>query len=220
MIVSAAICPHPPLLVHRPGDTEDRAMTVLRAAVLDAVRTMLAQGPDRVVVVGASDEITLPVDESHGGSLRAYGLQVYAGGQRQSLSLAHTVGAWLLDQAGWTGSRAYVASATHFEGRIALLAMADGSAKVSELSPAGPDPRSVGFQQGISDALRDGDAAALANIEPELSRALWSTAVPGLSALGEMVEADTTKGTELTAQLRYDSAPFGVSYWAADWVIG
>jgi hypothetical protein len=28
-----------------------------------------------------------------------------------------------------------------------------------------------------------------------------------------------TKGADVTAQLRWDGAPFGVGYWVADWTI-
>jgi hypothetical protein len=105
MLVAAAVCPHPPLLVPavaagaagEAGAGAAREVADLRAACLDAVRHLYEVAPDRVVVVGAGREAGA-WDERAGGSLAGFGVPVAAGGPEVVLPLSLTIGAWLLDE--------------------------------------------------------------------------------------------------------------------------
>ena len=113
MLVAAAVCPHPPLLVPgvaagATGETDD-----LRAACDAAVAAMVATGPDLVVVVGAADRMG-PFGTGAWGSLRAYGVRSTSAARRgrsdaevaptPTLPLSLTLGRWLLDRAPSTGA--------------------------------------------------------------------------------------------------------------------
>ena len=194
------------------GAVDDLA--ALRSACDAAVSAILATDPDRVVVIGAG-EPGEDRDESAGGTFAPYGLDLHAGGTGTGLPLSLTVGAWLLDRAGWTGPRTYSTGVPDVGGRVALLVMADGSAKRSTSAPGFLDDRAEAYDASIATALRNGDSAALASLDLDLGAELWAAGAPPLRTLGEL-----TKDADITANLRVDVAPFGVGYWVADWVLG
>jgi hypothetical protein len=193
------------------GAVDDLA--VLRSACEAAVSTLLALQPDRVIVIGAG-ELGVDRDESAGGTLAPYGLDMHVGGNGSELPLSLTVGAWLLDRAGWSGPRTYSTSTPDVGGRVALLVMADGSAKRSTSAPGFFDDRAEAYDASIAAALAQGDAEALASLDAELGAELWAAGTPALRTLGKL-----TKGADIAANLRVDVAPFGVGYWVADWVL-
>ena len=113
MLVAAAVCPHPPLLIPAAmgaaglGDSgsagvgrhdADAELRELRACCADAVADLLAAGPDLLVVVGGA-AATAAYDGHAAGSLREYGVPFVVGSGKPVLPLSLTVGAWLLDQA-------------------------------------------------------------------------------------------------------------------------
>ncbi len=218
MIVAAAVCPHPPLLVPEIAPGTDVELGDLRAACLTAVRGLVASGADRIVVIG-SGELVDDLDERAGGTLAGYGADVRAGGDDLVLPLALTIGAWLLDAAGWAGPRTYASDPTGTSDDVALLVMADGSNGRSEKAPGFLDERAEPFDAAIASALADGDTAALIALDPDLGAALASTGVPALRALGEAVAAETARGAAVAARVLYDEAPLGVGYVVADWVL-
>jgi aromatic ring-opening dioxygenase LigB subunit len=218
VIVAVAVCPHPPLLVPEvaPGTAEELAE--VRDACHAAVTALLAADPDRVVVIGGGDHaggLTPDLDETAGGSLASYGAAVHAGGPGTDLPLSLTIGAWLLDRAGWTGPRTYSTARPEVDGRVALLVMADGTGTRTPKAPGALDDRAEAFDAAIAAALAAGDPEALASLDIDLGAELWSRGVPTLRTLGEM-----TKGADVTAHLRVAVAPFGVGYLVADWVLG
>jgi len=186
----------------------------LRQACDDAVQELIALEPQHIAVLGDGPPDTY-WDHHSGGTLRPYGADVHAGGSTDELPLALTIGAWLLDRNGWTGSRAYATAEVDPRGRTALLVMADGTAKRSTSAPGYFDERAEGFDRLISDALAAGDADTLANLDEELAAELWSGGARPLTLLGNIV--GNTKDASVTAQLRYNEAPFGVGYWVANW---
>lgn len=194
------------------GAADDLAS--LREACDSAVSALLAAGPERVVVLG-SGSLDGDRDESAGGTFGPYGVDLHAGGPGSDLPLSLTVGAWLLDRAGWSGPRTYSTGTPDIGDRTGLLVMADGSARRSTSAPGFLDERAEGFDASIATALARGDAAALASLDLDLGAALWAAGTPALRVLGEL-----TKGTDIGASLRVDVAPFGVGYWVADWVMG
>jgi hypothetical protein len=179
----------------------------------DAIASLLALGPERIVVLG-SGALVGECDEYAGGTLASFGVDVRAGGHGDELPLSLTIGAWLLDRAGWSGPRTYSTAKPDTSGRVALLVMADGSARRTTAAPGFLDERAELFDAGIAAALAAGDADALACLDLALGEELWAAGTPALKTLGEI-----TKGANVAARLREDVAPFGVGYWVADWVI-
>jgi hypothetical protein len=193
------------------GAADDLAS--LRSACDSAISSILAGEPDRVVVIGAGD-LGVDRDEGAGGTFAPYGIDLHVGGAGTELPLSLTVGAWLLDRAGWAGPRTYSTGTPDVGGRVALLVMADGSAKRSTAAPGFLDDRAEAFDASIASALATGDAEALASLDPELGAELWAAGTPALRTMGEL-----TKDADIVANLRVDVAPFGVGYWVADWVL-
>lgn len=105
MLVAAAVCPHPPLLIPaaaggacgrsgiRAGD--DAILEDVRAACHAAVADLFRGEPDLIAVVGGADAAAV-YDGSAAGSLRAFGIPFAVGSGPPVLPLSLTVGAWLL----------------------------------------------------------------------------------------------------------------------------
>lgn len=218
---TVVFCPHPPLLAAggTVGDVDD--VQAARSASTDAVRGLVATRPATVVVVGP-DPSAATRDESAGGTLRPHGIDVDAGGPDHVLGLAHTVGAWLLDEAGWTGPRRYTTtlSADDLADDVAVLVMADGSATRTERAPGHLDERSGPFDAAVASALADGDADALAGVDLALARELWCQGAPTWRAVADAVSARVhAHGADVEASLELDDAPLGVGWFVARWQV-
>ncbi len=104
MLIAAAICPHPPLLVPEAtggatgqGDAE---LVSLRQACDAVVATLIGSRPDIIVLVGGADR-TEPHPHDAPGSLRDFGVPFVSGRAGPPvLPLSLTVGRWLLTRAG------------------------------------------------------------------------------------------------------------------------
>jgi hypothetical protein len=103
MLIAAAVCPHPPLLIPAAigaaaGDRPSELSAVGDACQV-AVRALAAAEPDLIAVVGGG-----PADREYeagtAGSLGEFGVPVTVGGGEPVLPLSLTVGRWLLSQAG------------------------------------------------------------------------------------------------------------------------
>ncbi len=228
MIVRAVVCPNPPILVAQAAPGGHGELQRLRDMCDRAVTALVDEAPDNVMVVGRG-AVDRSWSSAAGGTLTPYGLEVHAGGPTDELPLSLTIGAWLLDRAGWTGNRCYTAvTATSYEStaaatelddvtregtaRIGVLVMADGSAKRGPDAPGDFDPESAAFDASIGAALASGDTDALASLDEEADARLWVSGTAALRCL-----AHITDGATIEAQLHYDDAPFGVGYWVASW---
>lgn len=232
MLVAATVCPQAPLLVPALAPGAPAAVKTLRAHVAAAVADLVATEPSQVVVVATSD--TAGRWGSHsGGTFAPYGVPATSGGPNRTLPLSLTLGAFLLDQAGWSEDRTYVAVPTDAPaadcGRTgrelardpeptALLILGDGSAKRGTASPGYFDDRAAGFDRTVSKALADGDAGALMRIDADLADQLWASGRAAWQVLAGAAAQEHQRGVAVTAQLRYDDAPLGVGYLLADWV--
>jgi hypothetical protein len=96
-----------------------------------------------------------------------------------------------------------------------LIVMADGSARRGEKAPGHLHPEAIAFDDRIDSALRAGDAAALAALDPDLGGELWCEGVPGFRVLGEVA-----RERQVSAGVRYADAPYGVAWWVARWDLG
>lgn len=212
MLVGAAVCPHPPLLVPELAAGAAGELDTLRAACDQAVARLLAANPDIVVVVGSASPVL-----GAGGTFAAYGVELVVGTGPPTLPLPHTIGCWLLDRAGWQGDRAFIppdgdTAVTADERRVALLVMGDASARRTEKAPGYIDARAEPYDAAVATALRTGPAA-VARLDGELAAELLVAGWPAWQLLAR-VAADL----QWDARVTYDEAPYGVGYLVAEWV--
>ncbi len=232
MLVAAAVCPHPPLLVPeaagaagaRPGG----GLAELRAACDAAVAGLAAAAPEAVVVVGGA-AATAVYDGSAAGSLREYGVGYQVGTGQPVLPLSLTVGAWLLAGSGIFGPgrrrlqavdrsappaqclRLGAAIAAQAP-RVALLVMGDGPARRAVGAEDAADPAAERYEAEVAAALAEADPARLARLAPALDDELM---VAGRAAW--QVLAGAADGRRLRGRLRCAVTPFEVSYLVASW---
>lgn len=232
MLVSAAVCPHPPLLVPELGGTSAGELDDLRSACDAAIEAIRATEPERLVVVGVG-ETTRRYAPGTAGSFGPYGADVEAAlpgpaaevEDRLPLSLA--VGSWLLRRAGWTGDvpgqavgesspaeecRRLGIQLAQETDRLALLVMGDGSVGRRSAAPAFVDSRAESFDAAVADALRTGDPAALMALDPMLGTELRAAGRASWQVL-----AGAAADAVFDAELLYDDAPYGVGYLVAVW---
>jgi hypothetical protein len=224
VITSAALCPAPPLLA-RELTGADPVVPDLRLACLEAAAALVADEPDLIAVVGVAEQARAwPPDGRL--DLSAYAPGLGAAPPRESaVPLPLGLGTRLLDQAGYTGRRelfsvsdvepvaACAALGARLAGaaaRVALLVMADGSARRGLKAPGYLDERSAPFDTSVEQAVRAGDLAALLALDPALARDLMATGRPAWQVLAGAVNGGRTK-----SQIRYCDDPFGVAYLVA-----
>lgn len=239
MLVAAAVCPCPPLLVPEVASGAAPELDGLRASCAEAVAALAEARPDRLWVVGTTDGDEPGPDRfprGAAGSFRRYGVDrtVRLGqgrdpgsGERGELTASVAVGAWLLEQAGWSGpcearcvapdsgteeclrlGAELAASAP----RTAMLVMGDGSACRSLKAPGYLDERAEPFDAAVAAALLAADTRALADLDPVRARELQ---VQGRAPW--QVLAGAAEGAGLGGRLLCDEAPYGVGYFVASW---
>ena len=234
MIIAAALCPAPPLLA-RELTGADPVVPELREACLDATAALLTAGPDLVAVVGVAAQ-TRRWDSRAGLDLAPYAPSLRAAGTCPDQAdgtfelAAHVplplgLAARLLDQAGYGARRvlhsvgerapawdcaalgAQLATASE---RVALLVMADGSARRGLKAPGHLDERSAPFDAEVERAIRAGDMAALLALDADLARELMATGRPAWQVL-----AGALAGRQPASDILYSGDPFGVAYLVA-----
>ncbi len=231
MLTAAALCPAPPLLA-RELTGADPVVPELRQACLDAATELVRSAPDVVAVVGTADQ-TRAFGARGTLDLAAYAPALGRGGRdgaapprsADPLPLPLGLGCRLLDQAGYVGQfvlqavseqasaaecAALGASLADAASRVALLVMADGSARRSLKAPGYLDERGFAFDTQVTDAIRDGDMAALLALDAGLARELMATGRPGWQVL-----AGALAGQRAAGLIRYRDDPFGVAYLVA-----
>ncbi|MGW1203608.1 class III extradiol dioxygenase subunit B-like domain-containing protein [Streptomyces cyaneofuscatus] len=233
MLVAAAVCPCPPLLVPEVAAGAAPELDPARAACLDAVGVLAASRPDLLVVVGPGDGRAYPAG-GH-GSFRGFGvaLDVTLGApgpaaQGPALADSLAVGAWLLDRARWAGapveglavdgrSPAVECARAGQElaaraGRVALLVMGDGSACRTLKAPGYLDERAEAFDARATEALASADLAALDALDETLAYELKAAGRAPWQLL-----SGAARGAGLGGRLLYEDAPYGVGYTVAAW---
>ena len=230
MLIAAAVCPHPPLLVPEvtgAADPGDRELRRLRAACREAVAVLLGEAPDLLVVVGGAGQ-TAEYPAGPGGSLRDFGVPFTLGAD-PVLPLSLTIGKWLLagtvpasPPVTWQGIASDAATAeclnlgeklAALAPRVALLVMGDGPGRRARGVPGATDPGADRYDDQVSAALAAADPGALAALDPRRDEELF---VAGRAAW--QVLAGAASSGAFTADLRYAAAPFEVSYYVATWV--
>ncbi|UED86975.1 class III extradiol dioxygenase subunit B-like domain-containing protein [Streptomyces profundus] len=234
MLVAAAVCPCPPLLVPEVAAGAAPELDRARAACFDAVAVLAAARPDRLLLVGTAPEAEsgdYPAG-SH-GSFRGFGVAIDvrlgAGepGPRE-LPPSLTVGAWLLERTGWQAAPVAASALPDTlppadclaagrelaagDERLALLVLGDGSACRSAKAPGAWDERAEPFDAAVANALAAADGQALAALDPALARQLHVAGRAGWQLL-----AGAAERADLAGRLLHDDAPYGVGYLVASW---
>ncbi|MFI7239368.1 class III extradiol dioxygenase subunit B-like domain-containing protein [Streptomyces cyaneofuscatus] len=236
MLVAAAVCPCPPLLVPEVAAGAAPELDPARATCLDAVGVLAASRPDLLVVVGPADGRTAAAYPAGGhGSFRGFGvgLDVTLGepdpaAQGPALADSLAVGAWLLDRARWAGApveglavdgRSPAAECARAgqelaarAGRVALLVMGDGSACRTLKAPGYLDERAEAFDARAAEALGSADLAALDALDETLAYELKAAGRAPWQLL-----SGAARGAGLDGRLLYEDAPYGVGYTVAAW---
>jgi hypothetical protein len=230
VLIAAAVCPHPPLLI--PGASgASPVIEDVRAACEAAVTGLLASGPDLVVVVGGGAD-TARYDPAAAGSLREYGIPWQSGSGRPVLPLSLTIGAWLLRRyrrqtrgsvalqavrggAGREECLRLGARLAALAPRVALLAMGDGTARRAIGVPGARDPAAEAYDAGVAAALEAADPARLARLDPAQDAELL---VAGRAAW--QVLAGAAGKARLRGRLLCAVAPYDVTYLVAAWDAG
>ncbi|MGW2014148.1 class III extradiol dioxygenase subunit B-like domain-containing protein [Streptomyces sp. NPDC001927] len=234
MLVAAAVCPCPPLLVPDVAAGAAGELDAARTACADAVGLLAASRPDRLFVVGPADEGargTFPGGST--GSFAGFGVDLSvrlgegpAGERPLPASLA--VAAWLLRRADWADApveglgvgqpleadrcvstgRELAAAAD----RVALLVMGDGSACRTLKAPGYLDERAAAFDAEAARALGTADVDALLALDENLAYELKAAGRAPWQVL-----AGAAEGADLDGRLLYEDAPYGVGYFVAAW---
>ncbi|MER6070875.1 class III extradiol dioxygenase subunit B-like domain-containing protein [Streptomyces sp. NPDC001817] len=237
MLVAAAVCPCPPLLVPEVAAGAAFEMDAARAACTDALGVLAAARPDLLVVVGPAEQSgrgSFP--QGAPGSFRGFGVDMAVrlgpttghSVPERELPPSLAVGAWLLERTGWADApieglgvgeplapercteagRVIGAKA----GRVALLVMGDASACRTVKAPGYLDERAAPFDAEVARALGAADVAAVKALDAELAQELKASGRAPWQVL-----AGAAEGANLTGALLYEDAPYGVGYVVAAW---
>ncbi|MER6431514.1 MULTISPECIES: class III extradiol dioxygenase subunit B-like domain-containing protein [Streptomyces] len=236
MLVAAAVCPCPPLLVPEVAAGAAPELDAARAACADALGVLAAARPDLLVVLGPAEPSGRgPFPQGTPGSFRGFGVDVAVrlGAAPETVperelppSLA--VGAWLLERTGWADApieglgigeplapercnevgREIGARA----GRVALLVMGDASACRSVKAPGYLDERAAPFDAEAARVLGAADVAGVRALDAELAQELKAAGRAPWQVL-----AGAAEGADLGGNLLYEDAPYGVGYLVATW---
>lgn len=238
MLVAAAVCPCPPLLVPEVAAGAAPELDAARDACVDALGVLAAARPDLLIVVGpAGPEARGPYPAGSPGSFAGFGVDLAvrlgeapAGAPvpERALPVSLAVGAWLLARAGWSAApveglgvgeplaadrcaqagRDLAARAD----RVGLLVMGDGSACRTVKAPGYLDERAVAFDTAAARALGAADLAALGSLDEPLAYELKAAGRASWQVL-----AGAAQGAGLGGRLLYEEAPYGVGYAVAAW---
>ena len=236
MLVAAAICPCPPLLVPEVAAGAAPELDRARAACADALGVLAAARPDLLVVIGPAERGGPDLHpEGTPGSFRGFGVEVDVrlGGAKdvepgRELPPSLAVAAWLLERTGWSDApieglgvgepleadrcvetgREIAARAE----RVALLVMGDGSACRTLKAPGYLDERAAPFDAEVARALGTADVPALKALDAELAYELKSSGRAPWQVL-----AGAAEDADLAGALLYEDAPYGVGYVVATW---
>ncbi|MEV6332490.1 class III extradiol dioxygenase subunit B-like domain-containing protein [Streptomyces sp. NPDC051909] len=234
MLVAAAVCPCPPLLVPAVAAGAASELAEARTACSDVLGVLAASRPDRLVVIGPAGEGERGVfPAGSAGSFAGFGVDVTVrlgagpGGDRP-LPASLAVAGWLLEHTDWADApveglgvgealeaarcaatgREIAASAE----RVALLVMGDGSACRTVKAPGYLDERAEPFDAAVGRALGAADPAALLALDAELAYELKAAGRAPWQVL-----AGAAEGADLAGRLLYEDAPYGVGYFVAAW---
>lgn len=239
MLVAAAVCPSPPLLVPEVAQGAAPELTDLRETCADALGLLAAARPDRLVVVGPVTDEAQRGEYAQGsqGTFEGFGVPLTVtlgsdGGPerrpRRPMPPSLAVAAWLLGRNSWSAAPVTAHAVPQLAPpaacfalgrqvadsaeRVALLAVGEGCATRTHKAPGYYDERAQGFDSVLAQALGGADTAALRDLDQHLALELQASGRSCWQVLAEAAEPAGLRGT-----LLYDSAPYGVGYVVAAW---
>jgi hypothetical protein len=230
MLIAAAVCPHPPLLIPEatgaPG-ARDAELDRLRTACRQAIDALLAERPDLIALVGSAEHTTQYPPEAP-GRLHDFGVPFTLGPDdgTPALPLSLTIGKWLLaghetPPTTWWGIAEDAPPAECLQlgeklamlaPRVALLVLGDGPGRRARAAPHAADPEADRYDDQMASALAAADPAALAALDPGQDGRLFIAGRAAWQVLAGAADHEAFK-----AELRYRGAPFEVSYLVASW---
>ncbi|MBF9073784.1 class III extradiol dioxygenase subunit B-like domain-containing protein [Streptacidiphilus fuscans] len=229
MLVAAAVCPCPPLLVPEVAVGAAPELDGLRAACDEALAVLLAAKPERIWVVGPGAEHRM-FDRGGVGGFRSFGVDVTMdlgeGDASETLPASLAVGAWLLERAGWDGPAFGLAVPDYLEQalcrenglelarsaeRVGVLILGEGSARRTLKAPGYLDERAKPFDAAVAAGLAEGEVPPL---DSELAFDLMASGRAPWQVLSGAAEGSAISA----ARLLFDDAPYGVGYFVASWV--
>ncbi|EPD65731.1 class III extradiol dioxygenase subunit B-like domain-containing protein [Streptomyces sp. HGB0020] len=238
MLVAAAVCPCPPLLVPEVAAGAAAELDAARSACTDALGVLAASRPDLLVVVGPAEQSGRGAHpQGARGSFSGFGVDVDVrlgvpqapGAEAERIlppSLA--VGAWLLQRIGWAdapieglGVGEPLAPERCIQvgrdiatraARVALLVMGDASACRTLKAPGYLDERAAPFDAEVARALGAADVTSVEELDAELAYELQASGRAPWQVL-----AGAAEGAGLSGALLYEDAPYGVGYLVATW---
>jgi hypothetical protein len=195
----------------------------LRVACVETVRRAISLSPDEVVVVASTPSSSRWGSEAT-WSFAGFGVQSSPTAPPADLPWSLGIGAWLLDECGWSGPRRYLGVGPHDDepppdgggARTVVISIGDGSARRSERAPGHFDPRSEAFDDHLAECLARGDVGGLAGADEGLAIELWCHTVP----VWQWVAASVGGQAMTAAELVSHTAPYGVGYFVALWTLG
>ncbi|NML54206.1 hypothetical protein HHL19_33680 [Streptomyces sp. R302] len=234
MLVAAAVCPCPPLLVSEVASGAAPELDAARAHCADALGVLAAARPDRLYVVGAAPGDALGgFPAGSAGSFAGFGVDLAVrlgegpGGDRP-LPASLAVGAWLLSRTGAPGAAVEglgvderaTAEACAEAGRrlassaerVALLVLGDGSACRTVKAPGYFDERAADFDAEAARVLGSADVPGVLALDAGLARELKAAGRAPWQVL-----AGAAEGAGLAGRLLHEDAPYGVEYLVAVW---
>lgn len=218
---AAAVVPSAPLLVPALAGGAADLDAALRRDTRAAVSALLADGGGGLVVVSGG-----PRTAQVRGTWDWTGFGVPSRGTgAPALPLGLAVGAWLLDEHDPALARTYQAVSDEdgpdacrrlgqglAERDVRLLVVGDGSARRTEKAPGSLDARAEPFDRAVEGALRDGDPAALLDLDADLARQLLA----GGRAAWQVL-AGAAGDRRWRSEVRHAAAPYGVGYLVCSW---
>ncbi|URN17197.1 MULTISPECIES: class III extradiol dioxygenase subunit B-like domain-containing protein [Streptomyces] len=243
MLVAAAVCPCPPLLVPAVAAGAAPELDGVRAACLDAIGVLAAARPDRLVVVGPDPQAdpgaggTAAYPEGSGGGFRGFGVDLDVrlgdGGPEdaaaaRALPPSLAVAAWLLRRTRWA------AAPVEGVGVAGRLAPERCSAVGRELAARAPrvallvmgdgsacrTVRAPGYLDERAAGFDERAARALGAADTAALEALDASLAEELKAAGRapwQVLAGAAHTASPEGRLLYEGAPYGVGYLVAAW---
>ncbi len=229
MLIAAALCPHPLLLVPAATGASGQDHTELqrlRTACHAAVATLCAVPADLIVVVGGAERTAEYAPEAS-GHLHEFGIPFAVGdpGYPAVLPLSLTIGKWLLSEsaprtAWWTIAADAPtgecldlgAKLATLAPRVALLVMGDGPGRRARAAPGAVDAAADRYDAQVTAALAAPSPGALGALDPAQDPELF---VAGRAAW--QVLAGAAGRGSFDAALEYAAAPFEVTYFVATW---
>ncbi|NJQ13438.1 hypothetical protein [Streptomyces bohaiensis] len=239
MLVAAAVCPAPPLLVPAVASGAAAELDALRADCRRALARVAATAPDRLVVVGPGAAALTHHGPGAAGSFRGFGVPLAVrlpGAERtgetaQPLATPLAVAAWLLADARWDAAPVTAVGMpddlpaercaelgrqlADDPERTALLVVGGGSNCRTLKAPGYLDPRGEPFDDSVARALAAADHASLAALDRAAAADLGADgAAPWQVLAGAAQRQDAAP---LAGSLLHHTAPYGVGYLVAVW---